>query len=136
MVTLYSDIKYRIISNYIVLFIYFISMYIGLNNGAFEDVFLSVVICTAIGLSLYSMGICGGGDVKLLIALSPLFHYGQLTDLFFGILICGGLLSTFYWTKYRVLLKSSNDHGLPYGVAIIFGANLSLYLSQGLAIYS
>ncbi|MEZ9467085.1 A24 family peptidase [Vibrio breoganii] len=128
------DIKYRLIKNEILFFLLLTSMLITSND--IDKIVLSVFISSLIAFALYIAHIWGGGDSKLLIALSPLFLPQQIPDFIVATLLCGGMLSFFYWTKYRVVSKNIPDKGLPYGVAIVSGANLSLYFSQGLPIYS
>ncbi|MEZ9666848.1 prepilin peptidase [Vibrio breoganii] len=128
------DIKYRLIKNEILSFLLLISILITSND--FDKIVLSVLISLLIAFVLYIAHIWGGGDSKLLIALSPLFLPQQIPDFIVATLLCGGMLSFFYWTKYHIVSKNIPDKGLPYGVAIVSGANLSLYFSQGLPIYS
>lgn len=108
-----------------------------MGNKEIATVFISFVICLSIGVTLFLVNIWGGGDSKLLISLSPLFSPSGLMDFFFGILFCGGILSVVYLIKYRFILKMPLERGLPYGVAIVFGAILSIYLSpQGFGVFS
>lgn len=95
-----------------------------------------MLVCFVIGFCLFAMQVWGGGDSKLIVSLSPLFTVVQLPDFFVTMLLCGGMLSVIYWIKYRLIPQKSPDRGLPYGVAIVCGAIISLYFSQGLAIYS
>ncbi|WP_261815602.1 A24 family peptidase [Vibrio gallicus] len=129
-----SDLYRRKITNPLVVILFVVTLFIAANSWL--GIFQSTLLVLVIGLALFSARIWAGGDSKLLIALAPLFPLAQLPDLFFSILVCGGVLSGIYWVKYRLIFKGMPDQGLPYGVAIICGANLSLYFSQGLAIYS
>ncbi|MEZ9510748.1 prepilin peptidase [Vibrio breoganii] len=130
----YTDLLQRKIFNSSVAIVFLFGLY--LSNQNLSSIFLSLGICFLIGILLIVAPIWGGGDSKLLIALSPLFTPMQLPDFFIATLLCGGVLSVIYWIKYRMIFKKAIDVGLPYGVAIVCGAILSLYFSQGLTSYS
>nr|WP_240697395.1 hypothetical protein [Vibrio breoganii] len=117
-----------------IVLILLVSLYLSCQTAS--DIFYSILICTFIGLFFIIVPIWGGGDSKLIISLAPLFSPPQLLDFFVATLLCGGFLSIFYWLKYHFLFRGKVDRGLPYGVAILCGANISLYFSQGLEIYS
>ncbi|MEZ9900420.1 hypothetical protein BCS96_05320 [Vibrio breoganii] len=107
-----------------------------LSPNSWMSIYPSMLVCFVIGFCLFAMQVWGGGDSKLIVSLSPLFTVVQLPDFFVTMLLCGGMLSVIYWIKYRLIPQKSPDRGLPYGVAIVCGAIISLYFSQGLAIYS
>ncbi len=132
----YGDAIERRIDNHCVIIIFLLSVL--LSSGSANTLYRldSIIICCLIGFIFHMCNVWGGGDGKLLIAVAPLFPLAQLLDFFVATLLCGGFLSIFYWVKYRFLFKDAQDEGLPYGIAIVCGVNLSLYFSQGLAIYS
>ncbi|MEZ9833068.1 prepilin peptidase [Vibrio breoganii] len=127
-----DDLLNRRIRNNLVLFIFILAIFIS----PLESILLSIVISSFVSLALFTTQLWAGGDSKLFIALAPLFPPSQLLDFFVSMLLCGGVIAVFYLVKYRYILKSSYDRGLPYGIAIVCGANLSLYFSKGLEIYS
>lgn len=103
---------------------------------------LVIMMCFfAGGLLIFQLNIMGGGDVKLLIALSLWIGWQPQTLLYFGLLvsIAGGVLAIFlllarYFaklTKYtnlpRVLEKNAP---IPYGIAIAYAFATLIWKNQ------
>ncbi|MEZ9302181.1 prepilin peptidase [Vibrio breoganii] len=122
-----TDILERKIYNIQVIVLFF--MLLILSQRSFLEITESISMLSILSLILFSAHIWGGGDSKLLISISPLFPPSHLLDLLVAILLCGGILSIVYWLKLRIVCFKAKNKGLPYGVAIICGANLSLYFS-------
>ncbi|MPW35373.1 prepilin peptidase [Vibrio sp. B1Z05] len=128
------DIFKREIYNLYTVLLFLVALIYNIHSPL--DIMFSLSVCIVISILLFIFSIWSGGDSKLLIALTPFFAPEQLLDFYVATLFSGGVLSLIYIVKYRVILNKSIESGLPYGVAIIFGAHLSLYFSQGLTIYS
>jgi prepilin peptidase CpaA len=88
----------------------------------------------AIGFALFSFGVMGGGDVKLISATALWAGPTHLIEFLFVTAIIGGLMSIIMVTPARLALASAFDtiglhrpreillaNVLPYGVAIAFG---------------
>lgn len=98
-----------------------------MSTQELSSILISISVCFSIGLAFLAVNLWGGGDSKLLVALAPLIPPSQLIDFFVATLICGGGLSLFYLVKYRLIYTGRKERGLPYGVALILGAVLTLY---------
>ncbi|WP_261833538.1 prepilin peptidase [Vibrio ishigakensis] len=129
-----SDITKRRIYN--VQIVAMLVLCLTITEQSITQILVSILLILSIALILFSTNIWGGGDGKLLTALSPLFPVSQVPDLLFSVLLCGGVVSSVYLLKKLLVEKKRSSFGIPYGVAIVCGANLSLYFSKGLPIYS
>lgn len=69
----------------------------------------------------FSIGMMGGGDVKLAAALA--LWFSPVGNLRFLVIMsfAGGLLTLFYWARHKALKKQDKVR-VPYGVAIAAGA--------------
>lgn len=94
-----------------------------------------------VGLLIFQLNIMGGGDVKLLIALSLWIGWEGQTLMIFGLLvsIAGGILAIFLLVT-RFIAKKSNTKNLPkvlqlkspipYGVAIAYAFGTLIWKNQ------
>ena len=126
-----SDVALRTISNSLTLLISACSVYLLMLSEYTVWLHLAnTATVIIIMLLVYIRGYAGGGDIKLMIAFSLAIPIGLLGDAFFNVAICGGVLSTIYLMKYRLLKMVPNNEeepGLPYGVAISFGFLITIY---------
>lgn len=91
----------------------------------------ALIICTIlIGIAWigYKVGIVilGGGDIKLLGALSLWLAPLAYLDLLIMMAVFGGAMAVAFVAR-RIILKPKKYASLPYGVAIAFGALWVLY---------
>ncbi|MFC0171491.1 prepilin peptidase [Vibrio comitans] len=134
---IYTDVKYRKIYNIQCILIFLLSYFISTPWMTNKAVLLSILMLSFISIVIYKFRVWAGGDSKLLIAISPLFMISLLPYVIYLILLCGGIISIFYWVKYRLVFRSRKDRGLPYGLAIISGSNIFLYgILYSVAIYN
>jgi prepilin peptidase CpaA len=82
------------------------------------------------GALLFSFGLMGGGDVKLLAACALLFPDRVLSFLVL-VSLAGALLAVCYllrdvWRRRAGREKADDGEGIPYGVAVAAGAALEL----------
>lgn len=87
-----------------------------------------------IGFGMFSRGWIGGGDAKLLAALAAWLGWGSLLDFILMAAIFGGVFSflVLQWRRWPLsqvmaqvpwLVRLHHpDEGVPYGVALAFGA--------------
>ena len=91
----------------------------------------------AVGIVLFSFGLFGGGDAKLMAAASVWIGFDHLLTFFVDIALLGGVLAVILLLYRRLPVAvfpsqpwawrlHSNDIGMPYGLAIA-GAGLYLY---------
>ncbi len=132
-----TDLKQRIIPNELVLVVALSGLLLGLAMRP-GQVCISLVVAALIFLMLGFLcryGVLGGGDVKLMAAVTLLVPPGGIADLLIGIALAGGLLSCFYLgASYfardalagscepageRVRVASRTE--APYAVAILGG---------------
>ena len=110
----WQDILFRIISNkslivLLFLVIPFVFMQKHLPN------FIAALVVLSVFFPLFMLKIIGGGDVKLMSALSITFSWQQNLDFFIIISLLGGVIAVIGFIFYR---KVTRERGIPYGVAI------------------
>lgn len=128
----YYDIKFRIIYNQDVLIILVLSViYVLLGkwaSGHWIWHFLAFLVTLTPSLLLFAFGIWGGGDAKLLIAVSPIAELQTLL-LFYFMISIAGLLQSISVVSIRYLMSHQKFRpGMPYGVAICGGSMMYLLL--------
>jgi prepilin peptidase CpaA len=100
-----TDVKERIIPNRMVLFVAGVGVTLGLMSRP-SLVWLSLLaafgLLVALGL-LARLNVLGGGDVKLIAAVSLLVPPDRIGSLLLAIAFAGGLLSLGYLAAYRAL---------------------------------
>lgn len=122
LISIYTDIKYRLILNKITLAI---ALTAPLYWYATDDIGL-----TAIGLHLvtgllaflffliwFLLGMMGGGDVKLFAALALWFHWTEVVPMIFYAAILGGIVTVIF-AFIHTLKQQDGLIRIPYGVAI------------------
>ncbi len=113
----YTDITQRTLANRFVFIVAPLAM--ALSFCAYGQIFyLGAILCLVLGFGLFSLGVIGAGDVKLLTAL--MFAVPRETEIWFLFFTsCFGLgLILIGWVFFRQNIK---QQGLPYGVAISLG---------------
>ncbi len=140
----YSDIRTFRIPNVLVLAI----SALGVNRLVLLGDPISVIYAVIagalvflIGLLLFSRGIVGGGDVKLLAATILLIRYRDLYQFFVFMTVFGALLSVAAIIRNRVSLfvglrGTVRSAAIPYGVAIAAAGILTLLLQPLLYRYA
>ncbi|TCP94652.1 prepilin peptidase CpaA [Cricetibacter osteomyelitidis] len=113
----YTDIRKRIISNNIVFLLFLIIM--PLSWYKYNQIFIfSSLIFLAIGFLIFTAGVMGAGDIKLISVLMLSLPSEQLMPFFFFTTFSGLLLIIVGWFFFKESIKTN---GLPYGVAISCG---------------
>ena len=121
-----TDIRSRIISNQVVLLLFF--TIIPLSLLKYQTIFVIPALCAlAIGFLLFSLGAMGAGDIKLISVLMLTIPHNEIIYFFFFTAFFGLLLIIIGWLFFR---KSIKENGLPYGVAISLGFMTNLALSS------
>jgi len=117
----------------------FVAMFAdGPSPAAWQNIALSIAFL-AVGTGLFSAGILGGGDVKLLAALALWVDLEHAPALLASVFIAGGLLAAAMLSSRLLLGRSDGvslqDRGrrVPYAVAIAAGAFFLLAVQQELA---
>jgi prepilin peptidase CpaA len=85
----------------------------------------SFAVMFVVGFAAFATRVLGGGDVKLLIALSPWIVLPKLANLLFFIGVAGGALACIFILvalARRQAAKTALRQRIPYGVAILAGA--------------
>ena len=119
LISCYTDIRYRIISNYIVIVIFVLAILnyafgLGALNYSASGIFL---VC---GLLMFYCRLAGAGDIKLITVL--LITIPSNSVLFFLLAIAiFGLPISIIAILYKWLKKIKDGITLPYGVAIAGG---------------
>ena len=121
-----TDIRSRIISNQVVLLLFF--TIIPLSLLKYQTIFVIPALCAlAIGFLIFSLGAMGAGDIKLISVLMLTIPHNEIIYFFFFTAFLGLLLIIIGWLFFR---KSIKENGLPYGVAISLGFMTNLALSS------
>ncbi|MCX8649067.1 prepilin peptidase [Gilliamella sp. B2776] len=119
LISCYTDIKYRIISNYIVIVIFALAMLnyafgLGALNYGASGIFL---VC---GLLMFYCQIAGAGDIKLITVLLITVPTSSIM-FFLAVTTFLGLPLVIIAIIYKWLKKIEGGITLPYGVAITGG---------------
>ena len=121
-----TDIRSRVISNQVVLLLFF--TIIPLSLLKYQTIFVIPALCAlAIGFLIFSLGAMGAGDIKLISVLMLTIPHNEIIYFFFFTAFFGLLLIIIGWLFFR---KSIKENGLPYGVAISLGFMTNLALSR------
>jgi prepilin peptidase CpaA len=98
--------------------------------GGDMSVFLSHLahfgIALAIGVALFAAKIWGGGDGKFYGAIAAWLPLGSFFSLMLSISLVGLAVMAVLLIKARGRISRANSKGVPYGVAIGWGAVLTL----------
>lgn len=120
----WTDIKGRIISNKIILYLFLVI--VPLAWIQYGNIFvIPALIALFIGFLLFSLKIIGAGDIKLIAVLMLAIPSDQVFSFFFFTTFSGLLVIIIGWIFFR---KSIRQNGLPYGVAISLGFLINLVL--------
>ena len=119
LISCYTDIKYRIISNYIVIIIFALAILNyafgqGALNYSASGIFL---VC---GLLMFYCRLVGAGDIKIITALLITIPADSVI-FFFAVTTFLGLPLAIFAIIYKWLKKVKGGITLPYGVAITGG---------------
>lgn len=120
----WTDIKSRIISNRIVFLLLLVIL--PLAWFQYKQIFYLPALSTlAIGFLLFTFGVIGAGDIKLMSVLMLTIPHSQIVYFFLFTAFSGLLLIIIGFLFFR---HSIRQHGLPYGVAISCGFLTNLFL--------
>ncbi|AMQ91252.1 A24 family peptidase [Aggregatibacter actinomycetemcomitans] len=121
-----TDIRSRIISNRVVLFLLFVIIPFSLLK--YQTIFVIPALCTLIiGFLLFSLHFIGAGDIKLASVLMLAVPSDEIFSFFFFTTFAGLGLIIIGWLFFRESIK---ENGLPYGVAISLGFMINMALSN------
>ena len=122
LVSIYTDIRYRLIYNKITLAIALAAPLFWYATGGFTLPEIGIHLLTA-ALTFgfftiaFHFGAMGGGDVKLFAALALWFHWIEAIRLILYASIIGALVTIIFLGIHK--LKQKDGHArIPYGVAI------------------
>lgn len=119
----YTDVRQRIISNKVILLLFVLIL--PYAYVTFKEVYiLNALFTLAVGFLLFSFGIIGAGDIKLLAVLMLTVPTQQIMAFLFLTSFFGFLLIVIGWLFFRQNIKTQ---GLPYGVAISLGFLLTMW---------
>jgi prepilin peptidase CpaA len=106
----------------------------GLHPVLWQN-FAVFCLVLAVGTFLFSAGLFGGGDVKLLAAVGTWFSLGGALTMISAIFLAGGALALVALTFWRLRRRGRArprdraKNRLPYGIAIAVGAGFALFLT-------
>lgn len=123
--TMVTDIRHRIIPNWVVLVVIALApaMWFISDLALWPDIVVRLLLaslCFAIFAAIFATGKMGGGDVKLISALSLWFAPQDLIWFLITMSLIGGGLSLVMLGHARLRHQPTPD--VPYGVAISLGA--------------
>lgn len=111
-----TDIRSRNISNRLVVIFLLLGILLHILDRTWVELILSFSIATVFSLLIYKLEMFGGGDLKLLIALSVFSSLDWTFGAFFYSLVSALPLFLFYMIKKKTWKPS-----IPYAVAILIG---------------
>jgi prepilin peptidase CpaA len=122
LVSIYTDIRYRLIFNKITLFIALLSPVYWYATGNFTLTGIGIHLLTAaIVFFLFALafrfGAMGGGDVKLFAALALWWPWLDVIRLILYASILGALVTIIFLAIHKAKQKDGRAR-IPYGVAI------------------
>lgn len=111
----------------------------GLSFHVWENLALFAGML-AVGTVLFSAGIFGGGDVKLLAAVSLWADFERVLILLAAVFLFGGLLAVIVITRRLVVggvgsALRDRSRTLPYGVAIATGTVAVLVNERAMSLH-
>lgn len=109
----------------------------GVEPAVWQNVAV-FIMALVVGTMMFSRGMLGGGDVKLLAAVMLWADLGGAVRLLASIFIFGGILALIIVFGRNVAPKSMVDRvavlkpkaGIPYGIAITFGTLFMVLAAQ------
>ncbi|MBX2996257.1 MAG: prepilin peptidase [Bdellovibrionaceae bacterium] len=134
-----DDLRSRKVHNSLVTSIFVVSLWSAFalfGTAAAPQIAVSIVGAFAFCLPLYLLRVVGGGDVKLIIAISPLWAWSDIAWTLAYSLVWGailGVLMVFLRKEGRAFLQNlfslaltnpvekKQLHKIPYTIAIFFG---------------
>lgn len=127
LIVCYSDVRYRIISNRLVIILFLIIL-IDYFLGDGQLSLINALICLIIGMILFYIGLVGAGDIKLISVLLLSLPSYLVMDFVTLMALFGIPLALIAIVQKRVRKTKAT---IPYGVAI----SLSYILISGYALY-
>ncbi len=119
----------RIPNNWVAVLFLAALVFAWLQNTSYQSWGLSLLVALLLTLPAYFAGKVGGGDVKLMIAASPIWPAQELLAVFcFGVMLTALAL----WLQAQRKSNTSLALGLPLGTAMALGCSLLLLLQYGL----
>lgn len=157
LVSVIIDIRHGKIPNYITLPAIFLGMVLNLTLyklGGITDSIQGILVALGIFIIPYILGIVGGGDVKLMMAVGALKGVNFALYSSFSVIICGGIIALIIMIKIKVKVKDffvkfgnfilqkkaivideieleENKNYFPYSIAIAIGVIITLCLELG-----
>lgn len=124
-----SDCWRRIISNKAIILLAVIACF--LINQHFYPISLAIAVTVlAVGFIIFSTGICGAGDIKLLFVLIPMIHDQWLLLCFTIMFVLGGVLGICLWLGDKIWPQFKlSEKGVPYAVPICISFGFGLFLT-------
>jgi prepilin peptidase CpaA len=123
----YSDIRARIIPNLLCALVVILGIaeaFVVERPDLLRSVLVALVVFVAM-MPFQQKKVLGGGDVKLIAALSVWLAPLEVGRFFLFILLGGGVLGLFYLAKNWIIglirREPSPSSSVPYGVAIVCG---------------
>lgn len=122
LVSIYTDIRYRLIYNKITLSITIAAPLFWFATGGFSlpqigiHLFTAIVIFACFTIAFH-FGAMGGGDVKLFTALALWFHWIEVIRLVLYASLIGALVTLIFLIIHKLKQRDGRAR-IPYGVAI------------------
>lgn len=122
LVSVYTDIRYRMIYNYVTLPIALAAPLYWYATGDIGWWSIALHVATAVAVFaffalFFSFGMMGGGDVKLFAALALWFHWIVILRLLLVASLLGGAVTIIFFAIHK-FRKRKGPPRIPYGVAI------------------
>lgn len=126
----YTDIRFRLITNSMVLMVMVTAIILGLITNKpntlyalLASVYPALIILT-LGFFVFCLRIIGGGDIKLMAALALALNVPQSVNFVLFSSIFGAVVAV---VGMVISYSAMRAKGVPYGVAITMGFLLVIY---------
>lgn len=122
LVSIYSDVRYRLIYNSITIAIALGAPLFWYATGSFSLPDIGIHLLTAaitffVFALAFHFGAMGGGDVKLFAALALWFHWIEVIRLILYASLIGAVVTILFLTIHKIKQRDGRAR-IPYGVAI------------------
>ncbi len=122
LVSIYSDVRYRLIYNKITIAIALGAPVFWYATGGFSGPEIGIHLLTAaitflVFATAFHFGAMGGGDVKLFAALALWFHWIEVIRLVLYASIIGAAVTILFLSIHKIKQRDGRAR-IPYGVAI------------------
>jgi Flp pilus assembly protein protease CpaA len=121
LLAVWQDIKYREVDGYVLLGLSTLAGFIALHNLAIDQSHnIWLIVGVIVPYLLYRVGVYGGADAKIIMALNTAFFTTEFYAMPFCVvyMAVAFIASSVFWTGWKMIKKESV--GLPLLIPVVF----------------